>query len=94
MFRFRSAESHTADLIVVRADVPTAQVQSAEQFIALLRREHGVSDRLTDEDEATELERVPAGAAGWVLAPTGPASEELFSAVMHRIENESENDAG
>ncbi|WP_327672192.1 MULTISPECIES: hypothetical protein [unclassified Streptomyces] len=84
-FRFRSASSDTTDGIVVRVGVPPAHLQSADALVQRLRREHGVPDRRADEEEAGELARVPAGAPGWVLAPAGPASEELFDEVMDRI---------
>ncbi|MFD0023851.1 hypothetical protein [Streptomyces sp. NPDC058382] len=87
-FRFKSSAFDATDLIVVRVGVPAAHVQSAEQLIQRLRREYGVPDRQGEEDETAELGRVPAGAGGWVLSPTGPASEELFDQVMDRIEND------
>ncbi|MFJ9855370.1 hypothetical protein [Streptomyces sp. NPDC101150] len=90
VFRFRSAPSDATGLIVVRVGVPAAHVQGAEQLIQRLRREHGVPDRQAEEAETAELARVPAAAEGWVLAPTGPASEELFDEVMSRIENETD----
>ncbi|WP_171163998.1 hypothetical protein [Streptomyces sp. I05A-00742] len=89
-FRFGSAPSDATDLIVVRAGVPADHVQDAEQLVQRLRREHGVPDRRADEDETAELARVPVGTDGWVLAPTGPASEELFDEVMERIKNEAD----
>lgn len=90
VFRFRSAPSETADLIVVRVGVPAAHVQGVEQLIQQLRHAYGVPDRQADEDDTADLVRVPAGAHGWVLAPVGPASEELFDEVMDRIENDAD----
>ncbi|MFF4156462.1 hypothetical protein [Streptomyces sp. NPDC001678] len=87
-FRFKSTSSDATDLIVVQVGVPAAHVQSAEQLTQRLRREHGIPDRQADEDETAELARIPAGTDGWVLAPTGPASEELFDEIMNRIEND------
>ncbi|MFI1617150.1 hypothetical protein ACH4VT_09240 [Streptomyces lydicus] len=89
-FRFKSAPSDSTDLIMVRVGVPAAHVQGTEQLIERLRREHGVPDRQADEEEPAELVRVPAGAGGWVLAPTGTASEELFDEVMDRIQNDAD----
>jgi hypothetical protein len=90
VFRFRGAQSDAADLTVLRVGVPAAHVQDAGQLVQRLRREHGVPDRQDDEDEAAELARVPAETDGWVLAPTGPASEELYDEVMERIENDTD----
>ncbi|OIK00694.1 hypothetical protein [Streptomyces colonosanans] len=90
VFRFKSAPPDATDLIVVRVSVPAAQVQGAEQLIQWLRREHGVLDQQADEDERAELVRVPTGSDGWVLAPTGTASEELFDEVMDRIKNDAD----
>ena len=90
VFRFRSAQSEATDLIVVRVGVPAVHFQSTEHLIQRLRREHGVPDRQADEDETAELCRVPAGADGWVLAPTGAASEDLFGEIMDRIENDTD----
>ncbi|WP_432002542.1 hypothetical protein [Streptomyces sioyaensis] len=89
-FRFKSAPSDATDLIVARIGVPAAHVQGTEQLIHRLRREHGVPDRQADEDAAAELVRIPVGADGWVLAPTGPASEELFDEVMDRIQHDAD----
>ncbi len=88
-FRFRNAPSPTTDLIVVRIGVPAVHVQDAERLVQLLRREYGVRDRQGD-DESGELSRVPALPDTWVLAPTGPASEDLFEEVMDRIENDTD----
>ncbi|WP_262055978.1 hypothetical protein [Streptomyces sp. STR69] len=90
MFRFRSASSDATDLILVRVGVPAAHVQDAEHLIQRLRREHGVPDRRTDEDESADLSRLPARAPGWVLAPAGAASEGLFNEVMDRIANDTD----
>ncbi|MFE0191967.1 hypothetical protein [Streptomyces sp. NPDC058989] len=90
VFRFKTAPSDATDLIVVRVDVPAAHVQGTEQLIQWLRHEHGVPDRQADEDQAAELVRIPVGADGWILAPTGPASEELFDEVMDRIKNDAD----
>lgn len=90
VFRFRSGPSDVADLVVVRVDVPAGHVQGAEQLLQWLRREHDIPDRPTDEDETAELARVPAGADGWLLAPTSAASEKLFTEVMDRIEDDSD----
>ncbi|QTZ93810.1 hypothetical protein [Streptomyces auratus] len=89
-FRFKSAPSDATDLIVVRVGVPAGHVQGTKQLLQRLRREHGVPDRQADEDEAVELARVPMGTDGWVLAPTGTASEELFDEVMDRIQNDAD----
>ncbi|MGW3100888.1 hypothetical protein [Streptomyces sp. NPDC001100] len=90
MFKFRSASSDATDLIVVRVGVPAAHIQGVEHLIQRLRREHGVPDRRTDEDESADLSRLPARGPGWVLAPTGAASEELFDEVMDRIANDTD----
>ncbi|PJM94416.1 hypothetical protein [Streptomyces sp. CB01373] len=90
VLRFKSAPSDATDLIVVRVGVPATHVQSVEQLIQRLRREHDVPDRQADEVETDEFVRAPMGTDGWVLAPTGPASEELFGEVMDRIENDTD----
>ena len=90
MLRFRSTPSDATDLILVRVGVPAAHIQGAEHLIQRLRREHGVPDRRTDEDESADLSRLPARAPGWVLAPTGVASEELFDEVMDRVANDTD----
>nr|WP_202538660.1 hypothetical protein [Streptomyces sp. SID8379] len=88
VFRFRSASSEAGDLIVLRVGVPAAHVRGTEELLDLLRREHGVPERQAEEDEAADISRVPSDTREWVLAPTGPASEELFVEVMERIEND------
>ncbi|MFJ4713973.1 hypothetical protein [Streptomyces sp. NPDC088785] len=88
VFRFRAARPDTADLIVVRVAVPAAEVPEARDLVAELHHDHGVPDRPADEDGAARLEQVPDEARDWLLAPSGPASAELFAHVMDRIEND------
>ncbi|MHC0430647.1 hypothetical protein ACX6XY_10705 [Streptomyces sp. O3] len=91
VFRFRSAPPpDAADLIVVRVDIPAVHVQAADQLLDRLRREHGVPELQADEEGSAELARIPARAAGWVLAPVGPASETLFDEVMDRVEHDTD----
>ncbi|MEU8139861.1 hypothetical protein [Streptodolium elevatio] len=84
--RFKSAAPETTDLIAVRVDVPVGHVGRVEGLVELLRREHGVPDRPGDE-ETSDLVRIPAEEADWLVAPTGPASEQLFDEVMDRVAN-------
>lgn len=90
VFRFKSQQSDATDLIVLRVGVPADRVQDAKWFVRWLHHEHGVPDRPVDEDEAASLERVPAGADGWLVAPTGQASEELFLEIMDRVESDTD----
>ncbi|MDK1472639.1 hypothetical protein QNO07_04230 [Streptomyces sp. 549] len=90
LFCFRSAPPEAADLIAVRVVVPAVHFRDVEQLIQRLRRDHGVPDRQADEDGTAELARVPPGTDGWVLAPTGSASEKLFDEVMVRVESDAD----
>ncbi|MEU6843270.1 hypothetical protein ABZ930_15505 [Streptomyces sp. NPDC046716] len=88
VFRFRTTRRETADLVVVRVTVPAAEVPGARELVGALHHEHGVPDRPADEDETVRLEQVPGEEDGWLLAPAGPESGELFAHVMDRIEND------
>ncbi|WP_353945366.1 hypothetical protein ABII15_29900 [Streptomyces sp. HUAS MG91] len=88
VFRFRTARSETADLVVVRLTVPASGVPGARDLVAELHHDHGVPDRPADEDETVPLEQVPNEPDECLLAPVGPASAEFFAHVMDRVGND------
>ncbi|MFI9239952.1 hypothetical protein [Streptomyces sp. NPDC053079] len=93
IFRFRFSAGGDAqerqDLVVVRVDAPARQAREAQMFMNTLWLQFGVPDQPEERGDDTELERVPDG-PGWIVAPAGPASEELFEHVMARISRDTD----
>lgn len=77
------------DLVVVRVDAPAGQAREAQMFMDALWRQFGVPEQPEERSDDAELERVP-DAPGWIVAPAGPASEELFEHVMARIARDAD----
>jgi hypothetical protein len=85
VFHFREPQGPPPGLIVVRVDVPARWVQGAEEFVAMLERDHGIQGRRDEAGEDADLERIPLDVQRWTVAPAGQDSEELFRDVMARI---------
>ncbi|MET9732514.1 hypothetical protein ABZZ79_18255 [Streptomyces sp. NPDC006458] len=89
IFRLRMDVPLTPGLVVVRADVPPERLLEAQEVTELLRKRLRLPAHQEEEtepaEEAAPLERVPLDSPDWIAAPAGPASEELFGAVMANI---------
>lgn len=89
IFQLRAPQRPTPGLVVVRIDVPPERVREAEEYTELLRERFTLPDRPDDSSEDAVLERVPPNARGWIVAPAGAASEELFRDVMARVADDT-----
>jgi hypothetical protein len=85
IFQLRAQQRPTPGLLVIRVDVPPDRVNEAEEYTEVLRRRYGIPERQDDAGEDTALERTPVDSQQWIVAPAGPASEELFQHVMARV---------
>lgn len=88
VFHLRFPEGHTPGLLVVRVDVPADRLPEAEEYTDLLRRRFDVPEHLEDAAEEAAFQRVVPDGPEWIAAPAGTASEELFAAVMTRVNDE------
>lgn len=88
-FHLRFPEGPTPGHLVVRVDVPPDRLEEAEQYTELLRRHFGIPEHAPDAAEEAPLQRVPLDVPEWMVSSASAESEELFAAVMARVEDET-----
>ncbi|MEV6051850.1 hypothetical protein [Streptomyces sp. NPDC052107] len=89
VFHLRFPEGPTPGLLVVRVDVPADRQEEAQEYTEVLRRRFGVLEQAPDAAEEAGLERVPLDAPEWLAAPASGTSEDLFAAVMARVDSDT-----
>ncbi|MCS0600712.1 hypothetical protein NX794_05630 [Streptomyces sp. LP11] len=89
VFHLRFPEGPTPGLLVVRVDVPADRQEEAADYTDVLRRHFGIPEQVDDAEDESELRRVPLNTPHWVAAPVSADSEELFAAVMARVEGDA-----
>ncbi|MFF3942351.1 hypothetical protein [Streptomyces phaeofaciens] len=88
VFHLRYPAGPTPGLLVVRVDVPAERLPEAEEYTERLRRHFRIPEHRDDAAEEAPIQRVPLEAPQWIAAPAGAASEELFAAVMARVDGD------
>ncbi|MEU8887590.1 hypothetical protein [Streptomyces sp. NPDC048442] len=98
LFRFRSQSQSRqegtvfpSDLITVRVDVPCQYAAQAARFAERLAADHGIKELVENAAEQLPLRRVTCDSQEWIAAPAAAPSEELYAAVLERIDSSSES---